>query len=216
MDVRLGLLRDATPAQIAASADPFIKLAAAIRPDVEAHEARNDAHKAGMAVVAPLYIEARTAWKGTPTAPDANGTLRVTFGRVLPSPKGGRAFTTTAELLKKHTGEAPFDAPADLVAAIQAGKWGPYAAEELGEVPVDFMSDVDITNGNSGSATINARGELVGLAFDGVLDTIASDWSYLTEVTRTIHVDLRYILWTMDAVDGADELLGELGVKNSL
>jgi hypothetical protein len=75
------------------------------------------------------------------------------------------------------------------------------------------MSDTDITNGNSGSATLDARGELVGLAFDGTLDTVASDWSYLQNVTRTIHVDVRYMLWLMDVVDHADNVLQELGRK---
>ena len=79
-------------------------------------------------------------------------------------------------------------------------------------MPVDFLSSVDITNGNSGSATLNARGEFVGLAFDGTLDGVVSDWSFDAGINRTIHVDARFMLWTMDRLDGAQRLLDEMGV----
>ena len=72
------------------------------------------------------------------------------------------------------------------------------------------MSTVDITGGNSGSSTLNARGEFVGLAFDGTLDGVVSDWMFNPAVNRTIHVDSRFMLWTMDKVDGAQRLLAEL------
>ena len=80
-----------------------------------------------------------------------------------------------------------------------------------------FITTID-GNGNSGSATLNAKGELVGLAFDGTLDSVASDWLYLKSVTRTIHVDLRYMLWVVEILggDAADPLLRELGVEPRL
>jgi Peptidase S46 len=212
-EVRRDLLATATLAALRKSADPFIQLALDALPEVKAREAREDAYLGGMAVAMPLYVEARAETRKEPTAPDANGTLRITFGRVLPSPGGGRAFTTLTELAAKSTGEDPFAAPKALLAAIEKKDYRGYVSADLGEVPVDFMSDTDITNGNSGSATLDARGELVGLAFDGTLDTVASDWSYLQNVTRTIHVDVRYMLWLMDVVDHADNVLQELGRK---
>ncbi|HVK70866.1 MAG TPA: S46 family peptidase, partial [Polyangium sp.] len=124
-------------------------------------------------------------------------------------------FTTTSEMVKKHTGKEPFEAPSKLLAAAKAKKWGTYADASLGEVPVDFLSDLDITGGNSGSPTLNGKGELVGLAFDGNYEAMASDVIFLPEITRTIHVDLRYVLWVMD-VEGADNVLQELGVKPSI
>lgn len=74
------------------------------------------------------------------------------------------------------------------------------------------MSTVDITNGNSGSATLNARCEFVGLAFDGTLDGVISDWAYAADRNRSIHVDSRFMLWTMDKIDGAHRLIEEMGV----
>ena len=76
-------------------------------------------------------------------------------------------------------------------------------------------SDADITNGNSGSPTFNARGELVGLAFDGNYEAMASDWIFLPKIQRTIHADIRYILWVLDIL-GGDAVLQELGVTPSL
>jgi hypothetical protein len=80
-------------------------------------------------------------------------------------------------------------------------------------VPVDYLATLDITGGNSGSAALNAKGELIGLAFDMTLDSIASDWSFNKDATRDIQVDIRYILWNMEKVDHADNLLKEMGVK---
>ena len=101
----------------------------------------------------------------------------------------------------------------EAIKALRAGKKTPYFDAKLGDVPVDFMSDVDTTGGNSGSAVLNSQGELVGLLFDGTLETVASDFLFDTEKTRSIQVDSRYLLWTWDAVEGAKNLLDEVGIK---
>ena len=116
----------------------------------------------------------------------------------------------------KITGKEPFDPPPRLAKAIDAGKFGPYASKYLGTLPVDFLADLDISGGNSGSPTLNAKGELVGLAFDGNYEAMASDWLFMPAITRSIHVDIRYVLWLMDAVDHADDLLKEMGVTPSI
>jgi hypothetical protein len=122
------------------------------------------------------------------------------------------AFTTAEGLAAKQTGKGEFAAPDKAIQLIKAKDYGRYASPELGTLPVDFLSTVDITNGNSGSSTLNARGEFVGLAFDGTLEGVVSDWLYDPSINRTIHVDSRFMLWTMDKVDGAQRLLGEMGV----
>lgn len=78
---------------------------------------------------------------------------------------------------------------------------------------MNYLATLDITGGNSGSAVLNDKAELVGLAFDGTLDSIISDWDFNLDNTRSIQVDSRFMLWQMEKVDGADELLRELGVK---
>jgi hypothetical protein len=148
-----------------------------------------------------------------PVYPDANGSLRFTYGRVTGRTQDGQtwsAFTTAEGMAAKHTGTGEFDAPDRAIDLIRARDYGRYMSSALGTLPVNFLSTVDITNGNSGSATLNARGEFVGLAFDGTLDGVISDWWYEAGINRTIHVDSRYMLWVMERVDGADRLLSEM------
>ncbi len=151
--------------------------------------------------------------------PDANSTLRVTYGTVDPAcPEDGLCytpFTSLEGITAKYTGEEPFDAPQEELQQIQQANYGPYELESLGSVPVNFLSTLDSTGGNSGSPTMNARGELVGLLFDGAYESINSDWLFDDTVTRTIHVDTRYMLWVMDYVDEADWLIEEMDVVDA-
>jgi hypothetical protein len=219
-DVRLGLL-DKTTAEIAATRDSFVELALLLDPLVQANREAEKRYLGKASRVRPRYAKALVAEAGGLVAPDANSTLRVTFGQVK-ARQGAqdgidwRAFTTLAGIEHKHTGEGEFDAPdAELaaIAALRAGKTTRFAAPELGDVPVDFLSTVDTTGGNSGSPTLNARGEFVGLLFDGTLDTVASDYVYDPVRTRSIHADVRYLLWVMTEVDGAAHLVREMGVE---
>jgi hypothetical protein len=89
----------------------------------------------------------------------------------------------------------------------------PWRDPRLGDVPVDFLSDVDTTGGNSGSAVLNGRGELVGLLFDGTWETIASDLLFDPVSTRSIQVDVRYVLWVASQLSGAGAVLREMGVE---
>ncbi|WP_447725806.1 S46 family peptidase [Sphingomonas koreensis] len=214
---RLGWL-DQPASAFEASDDPFIKLAVALHPGDMAGE-RAEKERSGRTQAArSVYMQGYLAYRkslGQPVYPDANGSLRLTWGKVTGRKRDGQIWTpfTTAEgLLAKHTGKGEFDAPDAAIAAIRAKDYGRYASPELGTLPVDFMSTVDITNGNSGSSTLNARGEFVGLAFDGTLDGVISDWAYAADRNRTIHVDSRFMLWTMDRIDHADRLLREMGV----
>ena len=170
-----------------------------------------------MAVLKPKYIEAMRAFRKDPFAPDANSTLRITYGTVhgyKPAPDAPiyRPFSTLSEMVAKNKGAPPFAVPENLLAAQRAKKFGPYVDETLGDVPVDFLADLHITGGNSGSATLNAKGELVGLVFDGNYEAMASDWVFVPSLTRSIHVDVRYIEWLLDAVDHGHDLLKEMGV----
>lgn len=215
---RVDLLTKATTKQLAASKDPLIQLALRLRPLQKAAEDRTERVAGKMALLKPKYIEALRAFEQKEIAPDANGTLRVTYGTVrgyrpTPDAKPFKPFTVLSEVIAKNKGQEPFDAPQRLVEAYKAKKLGPYVDERLGEVPVDFLSDLHITGGNSGSATINAKGELVGLAFDGNYEAMASDWVFVPSITRTIHVDFRYVMWLLDAVDGGDHILKEMGVE---
>lgn len=121
-------------------------------------------------------------------------------------------FTRLEEVAAKATGVEPFDAPQALLDAIKAKRYGGLADRRLGTVPVNFLSDLDITGGNSGSPVLDARGRLVGLAFDGNWESVSSNWVFDPKMTRMIAVDQRYMRWIMQEVFPAPRLLEEMGV----
>ena len=215
--LRIKLLTKGTTKELKASKDPFIQIALALAPSLRAFEARQEQRAGDRLLNAPRYAVAMREALGGALAPDANSTLRVSYGTVKRfAGAAGRPFTSVSEILAKDTGEEPFDAPKALLGAIKDKEWGPYADPTLGEVAVDFLSDVDTTGGNSGSPTLNGKGELVGLLFDGNLESVSSDVVFNPQITRSIHVDIRYALWVMDALDDADHLLTEMGVAPAL
>jgi len=219
-DVRLGLIEKST-AELEAAKDPFIALAAALEPLAESIRQASKNRAGAFARLRPRYMEALIAKAGGLVAPDANSTLRVTYGQVKGVAARDGLFyepqTTLRGILEKHTGEGDFDAPRsqlDAIRALHAGRAKtPYLVPALKDVPVNFLSSVDTTGGNSGSPTLNAKGELVGLLFDGTYETVASDYLFDDVKTRSIHVDSRYMLWTMTEVDGAPHLVEEMNPR---
>jgi hypothetical protein len=214
--LRLELFDKATPATLARHPDPIVRLMSKLYPHLRAVDDRRKRFEGRLLLLEPRYLEALLAYKGGAVAPDANSTLRVAYGTVKKAPAGEPgasigAFTSLASMVAKNTGKEPFNAPERLLKAAPQGPRSRYAEASLKDVPIDFMSDVHITNGNSGSATLNAKGELVGLAFDGTYESVASDWVFAPN-TRSIHVDLRYVLFLLQEVEHAQALLSELGV----
>jgi hypothetical protein len=202
------------------SDDAFIALANKVSSVALDLENRRKEIDGKLEVVIPQYMAAVIAWKkslGKPVYPDANGTLRVTFGTVAPySPRDGvikGPFTTLEGIAEKHTGVTPFIAPQALLDAVKNKQYGVFADKALGTVPVNFLSSADTTGGNSGSAILNRRGELVGLNFDSTYESVTKDWYFDSAITRAIHVDIRYMLWVMQHIDHADNLLKEMTVK---
>jgi hypothetical protein len=216
---RIGLMEKST-ADLVATQDPFILLAASLEPLQEANREAAKNRAGAFARLRPRYMEALLAKSGGLVAPDANGTLRVTYGQVKGvDAKDGlfyKTHTTLAGIVDKQTGEGEFNAPQkqlEAIKALHAGKKTPYLDASLKDVPVDFLSTVDTTGGNSGSPTLNGKGELVGLLFDGTYESVASNFLFDKVKTRSIHVDSRYMLWNMSEVDGAANLLKEMGFK---
>jgi len=216
---RIALL-DQDDAALAKSNDAFMQLAVKLNGIASSLEERAKEVEGNLEKVIPQYMSAVIAYKksqGKPVYPDANSTLRITYGTVSPySPRDGVSkgpFTTVEGIVEKHTGKDPFDAPAKLLEAIKTKRYGQFKDPVLGTVPVDFLSSADTTGGNSGSAIVNKRGELVGLNFDSTYESITKDWYFDRDITRAIHLDVRYMLWVMKEVDHADNLLKEMTIK---
>lgn len=221
-EFRISLLEKSRK-ELDAMDDPFIKLAASLYEEEEAIS-NDEKRRAGNFQLARSqfmsdYREYMQS-KGEVAYADANSTLRITYGTIqgYKNLKGTsfQPYTKLEGVLAKHTGKDPFDVPKKQRELIQAKDYGPYKLADINSVPVNFLADLDITGGNSGSATLNGKGEFTGLVFDGVIDGVISDWAFSPEFTRSIHVDVRYMLWTLDKYDGDRRLLKEMGVRPEL
>lgn len=218
-DKRMAWL-DKKPKDFKKSKDSMLKLAVAMYADNLKQEKKKEILAADIQEARMNYMQAYLSYakqQGLPVYADANSTLRVTYGNVMGySPQDGinkLPFTTLNGILQKDTGAKPFDAPQKQLDAIKAKNFGSYFDKTINSVPVNFLTDLDITGGNSGSPVLDSKARLVGLAFDGNYESINADWIFNTELTRCINVDIRYILWIMDKIDNTQRLLTEMGVE---
>ena len=218
LDARLQWLQ-AERAAFEASTDPAIQYAVAVMPTLLKMEEQAKVTYGEALAARPVYLQAIADYKqskGEFVYPDANSSLRITFGNVKGytslNGKVYTPFTKLEEVAAKETGKEPFDNPKALLDAVKAKRYGGLADKRLGTVPVNFLSDLDITGGNSGSPVLDAQGKLVGLAFDGTIESVASNWVFDPVITCMISVDQRYMRWIMQEVMPAPQLLKELGV----
>ncbi|KRA48711.1 S46 family peptidase [Pseudoxanthomonas sp. Root630] len=202
-----------------ASNDPAIQYAVAVMPTLLKLEQERKTRTGENLAARPVYLQALADYKksqGEFVYPDANLSLRITFGNVMGyTPKDGVAytpFTTLEGVVAKETGQDPFDSPKALLDAVAAKRYGGLEDKRIGSVPVNYLSDLDITGGNSGSPVLDAHGKLVGLAFDGNWESVSSNWVFDPKMTRMIAVDGRYLRWIMQEVYPAPQLLKEMGV----
>lgn len=197
--------------------DPILQLAADLRQEFDRNKDAEDARQGALDLYRKKYLEAIRAGQDKVFYYDANGTIRLTFGKVKGySPRDAvqyRHYTTLDGILEKHTGQDPFDSPAELLELAKTGDFGLYRNAKTDKLWVNFLTDLDTTGGNSGSPVLDANGELVGLLFDGNFESIVSDYYFDRPMTRSICVDIRYTLWLMDRLHGAQHLLQEMGLK---
>lgn len=217
LPTRLGMF-DEAPETLRSRRDPLLELGFALEAERLALERRRDQTGGATLLLRPAWRRAVIAHAGRPQAPDANGSLRVSFGRVAGySPREAVEMTpqtTLAGMIAKHTGEDPFDVPERVRRAFADGRVGRWRDAALGQVPVGFLATCDTTGGNSGSPVIDGRGRLVGINFDRVWENVANDFGYDPEVARNVSVDIRYLLWLLEEIEDAPELVREMGVPD--
>ncbi|ATE72955.1 S46 family peptidase [Lysobacter capsici] len=203
--------------QLQASDDSLLKAAATLLPAVLRIEQETKAREGELLRLRPAYMRALIAYRhsqGRAVYPDANSTLRVSYGKVSTmDPRDGvryRPLTTVQGIVEKHTGVKPFDAPQALRDAIAKGDFGSTVDPELKTQAVDFLTNLDTTGGNSGSPVLDANGKLIGLNFDSNWEAVSASWMFDPRYKRAIHVDMRYMRWLLAKVYPAPHLLKEM------
>jgi hypothetical protein len=200
-------------------ADPLYKLSVDLMTKYRAKTDEQAQLDADFSKAFRLLVEGmREANPNAKYYPDANSTLRLTYGKVrsLPVDKRNDAkknyYTTLqGEVNKYKPNDAEFDLPKRLIELNEKKDFGQYA-DKGGYMPVNFLTDNDITGGNSGSPVLNGKGELIGLAFDGNIEAMAGDVIFDKDLQRTINVDIRYVLWIIDKYAGAKHIVDEMTI----
>jgi hypothetical protein len=207
----------ANPNDLALTSDPLYVLSNDLTAHIgkrseELMKAQNDFGASFRLLVEGL----RESKIGTTLYPDANSTLRLTYGKVrsLPADKRNDAkvnnYTTLDGQVKKYKkGDLEFDLPTKVIDMNAKKDFGRYADKD-GSLHVNFLTDNDITGGNSGSPVLNGKGELIGLAFDGNIEAMAGDVIFDQKLQRTINVDIRYVLWVIENFSGAKHIVDEM------
>jgi len=217
-------LFDASPAEIRAIDDPAVKLVVAAVDENAPLSKKYTQILNQVTKVRPQYVAAmqefrRATNRGLPYYPDANFTLRFTYGAVKGyKPRDAVAYdyqTSLAGVLAKDTGEEPFNAPEKLKELHRKRDFNGYVDQRLNDAPVNFIATTDITGGNSGSPVMNGRGEVTGLAFDGNYEGLGGDYAYDIASNRTIAVDIRYVLFLTEKFGGASYLFNEMQIKRA-
>ncbi|HEY8205505.1 MAG TPA: S46 family peptidase, partial [Pyrinomonadaceae bacterium] len=210
-------LFDKTPGQLRELNEPLIDFASEMGALNAENAPRTRAFNAIVGKWRPLLVQGMSEMRGSKLYPDANTTLRFTYGEVkgyIPHDAAiYQPFTHLAGVIEKDTGREPFDVPAKLKELYRARDFGPYSDGQ--DVPVDFISTADIIGGNSGSPILNGKGEQVGIVFDGNFEGLGNDFFYNDPKGRTISVDIRYVLFVTEKFGGAGYIFKELDIRNA-
>ncbi len=212
---RLSLIK-LTPTALLKLKDPLITLAADLEKELKVLREKRKAIDQEQEDLKKIYLEALLEMSKGEIAPDANSTIRFTYGPVEGySPKDAVVyypFTTLKGVMEKEKGEYPFCVPAKLKELYNARDFGRYMDKGLNDVVACFLNTANVTGGNSGSPVLNAKGEQVGIVFDMTYESVTGDYYIIPELQRTIHVDLRYVLFITEKFSGALHLIKEMGL----
>ena len=205
--------------QLRACGDPFLDLAAALYPAHVAVREESRRRKGELDQLQASLLAVKRSYQGQDFVPDANGTLRLTYGRIKGyAPRDAiwsSPLTTAAGILEKETLQGPYQVPQRLKQMITARDFGPFASPEIGGMPVNMLYSTDTVGGTSGSPVFNAAGKVVGLNFDRPWEATINDYTWSPRFSRSIGVDVRYILWLTWKLGACDRILEEMNVSVS-
>lgn len=205
------------PSELEQVDDPFLQAVIGLYPEFKR---LRESRKAVDGELGRLYgelIDVKQEFQKTSFVPDANGTLRMTYGQVKGYSPEDAVYkypaTTLRGVIEKTTGKDPFVTPDRIRKLYDDGDFGNYLHPKLNQVPVAMLYNTDTTGGNSGSPILNGRGELVGVNFDRAFEATINDFAWNENYSRSIGVDVRYVLWITGKVYNAKRLLDEMGIE---
>jgi hypothetical protein len=205
------------PSELAQLNDPFVALAADLAPLQQQLREVRTRRNAELSKLSALLIDVKQKYMQKDFIPDANGTLRFTYGHVKGYSPADATFlspiTTLTGVMQKTKEEYPYATPQAVRDLYKAKDFGRYRLPKANDVAVAVLYDTDTTGGNSGSPLMNAKGELVGVNFDRPWGATINDYAWNEAYSRSIAVDIRYVLWLTEKVGKANFLLTEMGVK---
>ena len=199
--------------------DSLIAFADGLEEELEEIRTLEKTFDGAKAKLRPAYLRGVIAAGNGNAYPDANYTMRWSYGAVKGyQPRDAVEYlpqTTGSGLLEKNTGHEPFNLPQPVLDALQSRDFGRYYDKNLNDLPICYLTTNDATGGNSGSASINGKGEITGLIFDTTYESVSSDYMYSDATSRAIHVDIRYVLFVLDRVYHIDNVLEELDISGN-
>jgi hypothetical protein len=202
--------------QLLKTDDPLIALAASIEQQLADMREKDKALGMQKSALKKTVMAGYLEFTKGRIAPDANSTLRLTFGDVAGySPRDAieyKSVTTLTGVMEKETGELPFIVPDKMNSLYNEKDFGQYKDENADDIVTCFLNTTNVTGGNSGSPTLNARGEQIGIIFDMTYESVIGDYYVIPELQRTISVDIRYVLFVVEKFGGATWLIEELGL----
>lgn len=206
-----------SPESLTKFPDPLLAFQLQLQAQIDALRPEQDRREGVLNKLMGDYVAVKEQFQQKNFVPDANSTLRLTYGYIRGySPVDATyvtPFTTIRGILEKGMLDNPeFEYPESIRTAWEAKNFGDYAMKELNDVPVNLLYNMDTTGGNSGSPIMNSKGELIGVNFDRAYDATINDFAWNESYSRSIGVDIRYVLWVADKIDNAQFLLKEMGI----
>ena len=206
-----------TAEQLSMANDPLIEFTRTLSPEIERQNTLNRKRTGDLNRLSAKLVDVKQEWKKTDFIPDANSTLRITYGTIRGySPSDATSFypITTLKGVMEKTSDAPeYNTPQKIRDLYSKKDFGRYKHKKLNDVPVAILYDMDTTGGNSGSPVLNAAGELIGVNFDRAFEATINDYAWNESYSRSIAVDIRYVLWNVEKVAEANFLLKEMEIR---
>ena len=205
-----------TVEQLQTVEDPFVQLAIKLHPEFLRLRELGKQQSGQFDQLYGDLVTVKQQFQEATFVPDANATLRLTYGTVRGYSPADAVWmepaTTLSGVIAKTTGVDPFETPAEVIELFEKKDFGRYAHPKLNDIPVAILYDSDTTGGNSGSPILNSQGQLVGVNFDRAFEATINDFAWNTNYSRSIGVDVRYVLWITDKVYKAEFLIKEMGL----